>query len=66
MQQTNFDIYPYFDPDQYHDACGTGFIAESTGQASRRVVTSALEAVSRLTHRGGSGSDDETVTVAGF
>jgi glutamate synthase (NADPH/NADH) large chain/glutamate synthase (ferredoxin) len=41
-------------------SCGTGFIAESSGAASRRVVTLALTALRRLVHRGARGADDET------
>ncbi len=40
-----------------HDACGTGFIAHRDGVASQRVVALALEAVSRMAHRGASASD---------
>ncbi len=54
------DKYPLFDPTQFHDACGTGFIAELSGQPSRRVVTGALQAVARLAHRGAQGADDKT------
>ena len=34
------------------DACGTGFVAEVDGRASRRVVDLALDAVDRIAHRG--------------
>ncbi len=49
-----------------HSACGTGFIAESTGVPSRRVVTLALAALRRLVHRGAKGADDETGDGAGL
>ena len=54
------DKYPLFDPNRFHDACGTGFIAELSGKPSRRVVTGALQAVARLAHRGAQGADDKT------
>ncbi|MCH8020763.1 hypothetical protein IH785_12975 [candidate division KSB1 bacterium] len=43
---------PLFDPYEFHDACGTGFIAEISGQPSRRIVTFAIKALKQLSHRG--------------
>src|SRR5215471_7121642 len=40
-----------------HDACGTGFIVQLGKSASREVVDRALEALRRLTHRGGADAD---------
>ncbi len=37
--------YPLFNPTAYHDACGTGFIAETSGQPSHRVVPLALDII---------------------
>ncbi len=39
-------------PDMEGDACGTGLIAEVSGKPSRRVVTSAIEALRAVWHRG--------------
>jgi glutamate synthase (NADPH/NADH) large chain/glutamate synthase (ferredoxin) len=47
-------------------ACGTGFIAESSGRPSRRVMVSALGALRRLVHRGAKAADDETGDGAGL
>ncbi|MCH7497452.1 MAG: glutamate synthase large subunit [Candidatus Marinimicrobia bacterium] len=52
--------FPLYDARREHDACGTGFIAEISGTPSRRVVTLALQAATRLAHRGARGADDET------
>ncbi|MCH8328174.1 MAG: glutamate synthase subunit alpha, partial [Candidatus Marinimicrobia bacterium] len=52
--------FPLYDARQDHDACGTGFVAEISGIPSRRVVTLALQAATRLAHRGAQGADDET------
>ena len=52
-------MYPLV-ADSHRDACGTGFVAESSGVASRRVVTLALAALRRLLHRGAKAADDET------
>src|SRR5215472_13230829 len=40
-----------------HDACGTGFIVQLGKSATREVVDRALEALRRLTHRGGADAD---------
>ncbi len=52
--------FPLYDARQEHDACGTGFIAEISGRPSRRVLSLALQAATRLAHRGARGADDET------
>ena len=45
-----------------HDACGTGFIASSTGETSHRILQFAIEGVCNLTHRGAINADAKTVT----
>jgi glutamate synthase (NADPH/NADH) large chain/glutamate synthase (ferredoxin) len=52
--------------DMGRSECGTGFIAESRGVASRRVVSLALSALDRLLHRGAKAADDETGDGAGL
>ncbi|MBK9407677.1 MAG: glutamate synthase large subunit [Gemmatimonadetes bacterium] len=39
------------------DACGVGFIAQQSGERSHEVTRLALEAVSRVAHRGASSTD---------
>jgi glutamate synthase (NADPH/NADH) large chain/glutamate synthase (ferredoxin) len=46
------------DPSREHDACGVGFIAQSSGVASHEVVQMALEALSRVAHRGAASTDN--------
>ncbi len=41
-----------------HDACGVGFVAQSTGARSHEVVQMALEAVARVAHRGAASTDN--------
>ncbi len=48
-----------------HDACGTGFIAHTSGAKSHKIVVDALEILNRLAHRGGTGSDPDTGDGAG-
>ena len=58
--------YPLVDVSAFHDACGTGFIAEVSGEPSRRVVTLAISALKRLAHRGATGADKRTGDGAGI
>ena len=41
-----------------HDACGVGFVAQSSGARSHEVVEMALEAVARVAHRGAASTDN--------
>jgi glutamate synthase (NADPH/NADH) large chain/glutamate synthase (ferredoxin) len=41
-----------------HDACGVGFVAQSSGARSHEVVQMALEAVARVAHRGAASTDN--------
>jgi len=58
--------YPLYDADWEHDACGTGFLAQISGEASHQLVKTALEALTRLTHRGAQDADAETSDGAGL
>jgi glutamate synthase domain-containing protein 1 len=58
-------LYPLVERED-RSACGTGFIVEASGRPSRRVVTSALDALGRLVHRGATAADDETGDGAGL
>ena len=46
------------DPMREHDACGVGFVAQSSGARSHEVVQMALEAVARVAHRGAASTDN--------
>jgi len=43
-----------------HDGCGFGLIAQMDGRASHALVDSAINALSRLTHRGAVAADGKT------
>jgi glutamate synthase domain-containing protein 1 len=58
--------YPLYDAIWEHDACGTGFLAQISGEASHQLVHTALEALTRLTHRGAQDADAETSDGAGL
>ena len=47
------------------DACGIGFVAETSGRAARHIVELGLEGLSRLRHRGGFAADAQTGDGAG-
>jgi len=59
---------PLYDPRFEHDACGVGFVAETSraGRRAGRVVPMALEALSALTHRGAIAADARTGDGAGI
>ncbi len=61
-----FAVNGLYDPSYEHDACGLGFVADLTREASQDVVTSGLEILARLAHRGAAGSDPETGDGAGI
>ncbi|HEX6481150.1 MAG TPA: glutamate synthase-related protein [Ktedonobacteraceae bacterium] len=67
MQHRTIDhAYPLYDPRWEHDACGTGFLAQISGEASHSLVETALQALTRLTHRGAQDADAETSDGAGL
>jgi glutamate synthase domain-containing protein 2/glutamate synthase domain-containing protein 1/glutamate synthase domain-containing protein 3 len=51
--------------DRERDACGIGFVADSSGRASREIVELALEALCRVRHRGAIAADSLTGDGAG-
>src|SRR6266705_735804 len=66
MQHQIDPIYPLYNAHWDHDACGTGFLAQISGEASHQLVRTALEALTRLTHRGAQDADAETSDGAGL
>ncbi len=49
-----------------HDACGVGFVANLSGEASHEIVANGLTILKRLMHRGATGNDPETGDGAGL
>lgn len=49
-----------------HDACGTGFIAQLGGPPSHEIIDHALQALERLSHRGGVDADGASGDGAGL
>ncbi len=54
-----------YDPANEHDSCGVGFVCNIDGSKSNAIVKKALEALSRMEHRGAVGSDPLTGDGAG-
>src|SRR6188768_3628125 len=46
--------------DEFKDNCGFGLIAHLKGKTSHRLLTTAIEALTCMTHRGGINSDGKT------
>lgn len=55
-----------YDPRNEHDACGVGFVATLTGEASHALVQQALTVLRNLEHRGATGSEPDSGDGAGI
>ncbi|MBC2602095.1 glutamate synthase large subunit [Puniceicoccus vermicola] len=56
---------PLYNPDQEHDACGVGFIANINGERSYATLDRALQGLKNLAHRGAIDADAVTGDGAG-
>jgi len=54
-----------YDPALEHDSCGVGFVADTSGVRSHRILATAIECVTNLTHRGAVSADLRTGDGAG-
>lgn len=55
-----------YDPSVDKDSCGVGFVAELSGEYSRKTVADALEMLVRMSHRGACGCETNTGDGAGI
>ncbi|HVH86718.1 MAG TPA: glutamate synthase central domain-containing protein, partial [Terriglobales bacterium] len=55
-----------YDPRFEHDACGVGFVARVSAEPSHELLQMALEALSRLAHRGAVAADGRSGDGAGI
>ena len=55
-----------YSPEQEHDSCGVGMVANIKGQKTHQIIEEGLEVLINLGHRGASGSDPETGDGAGI
>jgi len=52
-------------PEDEHDACGIGFVADIKGRKSHDILTRGLEVLERMEHRGAESADNKTGDGAG-
>ena len=55
-----------YNPSNEHDSCGVGFVANSKGVKSHKIVAQGLEILTNLTHRGATGYDPKLGDGAGI
>ncbi|WP_407642770.1 glutamate synthase large subunit [Actinacidiphila yanglinensis] len=55
-----------YDPRNEHDACGVGFVATLSGEASHALVQQALTVLRNLEHRGATGAEPDSGDGAGI
>ncbi|WP_372965457.1 glutamate synthase large subunit [Marinobacter sp.] len=49
-----------YHPDEFRDNCGFGLIAHMKGEVSHKLLKTAIESLTRMTHRGGIAADGKT------
>jgi glutamate synthase (NADPH) large chain len=68
-------VYPFmglppaqglYHPEQEHDACGIGFVADTSGRKSHDIVLKGIQILINLAHRGACGCDPQTGDGAGI
>ena len=55
-----------YSPEQEHDACGVGMVANIQGAKTHSIIQESLQVLVNLGHRGASGSDPDTGDGAGI
>ncbi|MBF0385822.1 MAG: glutamate synthase large subunit [Candidatus Omnitrophica bacterium] len=55
-----------YDPQNEHDSCGVGFVANIDGNKSHDIITKGIEVLVNLLHRGATGGDNKTGDGAGM
>lgn len=55
-----------YNPDFEHESCGVGFVANVKGEKTHEIVTSGIEILEKLKHRGAVGGDSKTGDGAGI
>jgi len=60
MQQTQTLVRGLCGPDDFRDNCGFGLVAHMEGEPSHKLLQTAIEALTCMTHRGGINADGKT------
>ena len=55
-----------YNPSNEHDSCGVGFVANSRGIKSHKIILQGLDILTNLTHRGATGYDQKLGDGAGI
>ena len=55
-----------YSPEQEHDACGVGVVANIKGQKTHKIIEEGVQVLINLGHRGATGRDPETGDGAGM
>ena len=55
-----------YDPQQDHDSCGVGLVANIDGKKEHAIIEKALSVIGNLVHRGALGGDLKTGNGAGL
>src|SRR5271154_1259504 len=55
-----------FDPQHESDACGVGFLCHLKGLASNRIISSGLQMLENMNHRGACGCEPDSGDGAGI
>jgi glutamate synthase (NADPH) large chain len=55
-----------YDPQQEHDSCGIGFVAQMKGIKSHDIINRGLEVLENMSHRGAESADNVTGDGAGI
>ena len=55
-----------YDPQNEHDSCGVGFVANINGQRTHKIVSDGITVLKNLVHRGAIGGDQKTGDGAGM
>jgi glutamate synthase (NADPH/NADH) large chain len=67
MSQFDFpEAQGLYEPENEHDACGVGFVAQITGEKTHDIVERGLQVLENMVHRGAEGADSKTGDGAGI
>jgi len=66
MNYNRFEKIGLYDPENEHDSCGIGFVANIKGKKSHDIIRRGLEVLERMTHRGAEGADNKTGDGSGI
>lgn len=66
MQLTSNWVHGLSDPKEFKDNCGFGLIAHTEGHHSHQIISTAIDALTNMTHRGGINADGKTSDGCGL